>query len=79
MEQYKQDYAKWAGIEGTIAQSVRTGEVRRARYFGQAKTHLQHLMTAAIINSVRILRWLAEQPKAKTPRSAFAKLYAVTT
>lgn len=76
-EEFKQAYAKRAGVEGTIAQSVRTGEVRRARYFGQAKTHLQHLMTAAIINIVRILRWLAEEPKAKTRPSAFAKLYQV--
>lgn len=74
-EQFKQEYAKRAGVEATISQSVRTGEVRRARYFGQAKTHLQHLMTAAILNVVRILRWLAELPKAKTSYSSFARLY----
>lgn len=78
-EQFKQEYAKRAGVEGTISQSVRTGEIRRARYFGQAKTHLQHLMTAAIMNVIRILRWLADEPKAKTRRSAFAKLYYAAT
>jgi hypothetical protein len=31
-EQYKAEYAKRAGVEGTIAQSVRTTKVRRARY-----------------------------------------------
>jgi len=77
--QFKAEYAKRAGVEGTIAQSVRTGEVRHARYLGQAKTHLQHLMTAAIMNVMRILRWLAEEPKAKTPRSAFARLYQAAT
>lgn len=78
-EQFKQEYAKRAGVEGTISQSVRTGKVRRARYFGRAKTHLQHLMTAAIMNVMRILRWLADEPKAKTRPSAFAKLYQATT
>jgi transposase len=77
--QFKAEYAKRAGVEGTIAQSVRTAEVRQARYLGQAKTHLQHLMTAAIMNVMRILRWLAEEPKAKTPRSAFARLYQAAT
>jgi hypothetical protein len=77
--QFKAEYAQRAGIEGTIAQSVRTGEVRHARYLGQAKTHLQHLMTAAIMNVMRMLRWLAKEPKAKTPRSTFARLYQATT
>ena len=78
-EQFKAEYAKRAGVEGTIAQSVRTGKVRQARYLGQAKTHLQHLMTAAIMNVIRMLRWLAEEPKAQTPRSAFARLYQAAT
>ena len=50
-----------------------------ARYLGQAKTHLQHLMTAAIMNVMRMLRWLAEEPKAKTPQSTFARLYQAVT
>jgi transposase len=72
---FKDEYAKRAGVEGTISQSVRTCDVRRTRYIGQAKVHLQHLMTAAIMNVMRMLYWLAGEPKAKTPRSAFAKLY----
>jgi hypothetical protein len=76
-ESYKAEYAKRAGVEGTIAQSVRTTEVRRARYMSCAKTHLQHVMTAASINVVRILRWRAEEPKAKTQQSTFARLYQV--
>ena len=55
------------------------GDVRRTRYIGQAKVHLQHLMIAAIMKVMRILRWLADEPKAKTLRSAFAKLYQVAT
>jgi transposase len=41
----KDEYAKRGGVEGTISQSVRTCDVRRTRYIGQAKDHLQHLMT----------------------------------
>jgi hypothetical protein len=72
---YKAVYAQRAGVEGTIAQSVRSCDVRRSRYIGQAKTHLQHVMSAAAINVMRILRWLANEPKAATRRSAFALLY----
>jgi hypothetical protein len=71
---YKTEYAKRAGVEGTIAQSVRSCEVRRSRYVGQERTHLQHVMTAAAMNVVRMLHWLAEVPKAKTRPSAFARL-----
>jgi hypothetical protein len=46
---------------------------------GVVKVHLQHLMTAAIMNVMRILCWLAGEQKAKTPRSAFAKLHQVAT
>ncbi len=67
-----------AGIEATLAQSVRSCDVRRSRYVGQERTHLQHLMTAAAMNVVRMLHWLAEVPKAKTRPSAFARLYPAT-
>jgi transposase len=68
-------YARRAGVEGTIAQGVRSGRLRRTPYVGQAKTHLGHLMTAAAINVVRLLRWMADEPKARTRLSAFAQLH----
>jgi Transposase DDE domain len=74
-EAYATQYAKRAGVEGTIAQAVRSGAVRRSRYLGLERTHLQHMMTAAAMNVVRMLHWLAEVPKAKTRPSAFARLY----
>jgi transposase len=74
-EQFAQLYAVRAGVEGTIAQGVRSCGLRRSRYIGQARTHLQHLMTAAAMNVVRILHWLAGEPKATTPHSAFARLF----
>lgn len=72
------EYARRAGVEGTIAQGVRSCGVRRTRYVGRAKTHLAHLMTAAAINIVRLLRWIADEPKSQTRLSAFARLHQVT-
>lgn len=69
-------YAKRAGVEGTIAQSVRTCEMRRARYIGSKKLRLQALLTATAMNVLRACQWLAEKRHACTPTSRFAKLVA---
>jgi transposase len=58
-EEFAKQYGVRAGIEGTISQAVRAFGLRRARYFGQAKTHLQHVLTAAAINLVRLAAWFA--------------------
>jgi transposase len=71
-------YAVRAGVEGTISQAVRTCGMRRARYLGLSKVHLQHLLTAAALNLVRTAAWLMEPPRARTRTSAFARLAAVT-
>ncbi len=68
-------YAKRAGIEGTISQGVRTMGLRRSRYIGQKKTHLQHVATAAALNVVRSMAWFDGLPRAQTRRSAFARLH----
>jgi transposase len=73
---FKEDYGKRAGVEGTISQGVRVCGLRRSRYAGQAKTHLQHLATAAALNVLRIGGWLAEKPREQTRTSAFAQLMA---
>jgi transposase len=58
-EEFANQYGVRAGIEGTISQGVRAFGLRRARYFGQAKTRLQHILTAAAINLVRLAAWFA--------------------
>jgi transposase len=73
---FKADYAIRAGIEGTISQAAYTLGMRRARYIGLAKTHLQHLATAAAINLARVMAWLAGTPRSQTRRSPFAALAA---
>ena len=75
-EEYRAEYNRRAGIEGTISQGVRTGGLRRSRYIGEAKAHLQHVATAAAINVSRISDWLADRPREVTRASAFARLMA---
>jgi len=72
--EYTTEYAKRAGIEGTLSQGTRAYGLRRARYIGEAKTHLQHVLIAAAINVVRMRNWLMGKPLAKTRTSAFTKL-----
>lgn len=51
-EAFKQLYAVRAGIEGALSQGVRAFGLRAARYRGQAKTYLQHLLVAVAMNIV---------------------------
>lgn len=74
---YWQAYNRRAGIEGTISDTVRTMHLRRARYIGLAKTHLQHVLTAAALNLVRLSAWLAGEPLARTRQSAFTRLMTI--
>jgi transposase len=74
-KEFTQLYAKRAGIEGTISQAVRTMGMRRSRYIGQEKTHLQHIATGAALNIVRCMAWFSGLPRAQTRRSSFARLY----
>jgi transposase len=67
-------YAKRAGVEGTIAQAVRTCELRRARYIGRKKLRLQAFCTATAMNVLRACEWLETGTYAPTPTSRFAKL-----
>jgi transposase len=73
-EEGKLQYNKRAGIEGSISQGVRGYGLRKTRYRGMAKTHLQHLATAAAINLDRLVAWFDELPRGKTRTSRFAAL-----
>jgi transposase len=67
-------YGNRSGIEGTLSQGVRAFDLRCSRYFGLAKTHLQHLAIATAINMQRIFDWLEEIPVELTRTSPFAQL-----
>ena len=51
--------------------------LRRSRYVGLAKTHLQHVLTAAAINLGRTSSWLAGTARERTRQSAFIRLMAM--
>lgn len=71
---FRERYAARAGIEGTVSQAVRRCGLRRCRYIGHAKTHLQHVLTATAINAVRAAEWLAGQKPAQARQGTFARL-----
>jgi transposase len=73
-EEGQQLYKRRAGVEGTLSQGVRAFGLRRTRYGGLAKTHVQHVAIAAAINIDRIVAWLDERPRAMTRLSRFAAL-----
>jgi transposase len=74
-EEFKESYDARAGVEGTLlSQGIRGFGLRRTRYVGQARTHLQHVITAVAINLVRLMAWLCGTPKARTRKSRFARL-----
>jgi transposase len=74
--EFRASYAARAGIEGTHAQAIGRCGLRRCRYIGLAKTRLQHVITAAAINLVRVAEWFAGTPVARTRVSRFAALQA---
>lgn len=73
-EECKARYAARAGIEGTLSQAVRVFDLRQARYIGQAKTHLQHVLTAVALNVVRLTDWRAGRPRRGRRMTAFERL-----
>ncbi len=70
----QREYRHRAGIEGTLSQGIRRGTLRRSRYVGLSKTHLQEVATVAGINILRTINYLNEKPIAKTRISRFARL-----
>ena len=69
----RREYQQRAGIEGTLSQGIRRGTVRRSRYIGLQKTHLQEVATVAGINILRSINFLYDKPVAKTRVSRFAR------
>jgi transposase len=72
--EFRQQYALRAGIEATLSQAVRGMGIRRSRYDGLARTHVQHVFTAVAINLVRIDAVLTHHPRGTTRHSRFALL-----
>ena len=75
--EFKAEQARRSGIEGTLSFGIRACNMRRSRYIGLAKTHLQHCTSAAVMNLARVARWLAGEPRAHTRQTPFQKLKQV--
>jgi transposase len=73
-KEFSERYKARSGIEGTLSESVRMHGLRRSRYVGQAKAHLQHLLVGAALNFCRVFSWLVGEPLATTRVSRFARL-----
>ncbi|MGW3938245.1 transposase [Streptomyces phaeochromogenes] len=52
--QWRQHYAVRAGCEATVSETVHAHGLRHCRYRGMAKTHVQHVLTAAGTNIIRL-------------------------
>ena len=75
---FKEAYALRAGVESTLGQAIRVGDLRHSRYIGLARTHLQQIIIAVALNIIRIIAWLSEIPRAPTRVSPFAAVMAQT-
>lgn len=73
-QQWKEQYAHRAGVEGTISQGVRAFGLRRCRYNGLTKAQLQHQLTATAMNFHRLNAWWTDVPRARTRTSHLAAL-----
>ncbi len=72
--EFQKAYGLRAGIEGTLSQGVRVCGLRRSRYIGKAKTHLQNVMIATALNLVRMVSFVLGIPVAQTRRSPLVML-----
>ena len=60
---WQADYARRAGVEGTIRQAVAVTGMRRARYRGLPKTTLEHVYSAVALNLIRLdAYWNGHRP-----------------
>jgi hypothetical protein len=73
-EEWRAKYGTRAGIEGTIHQAVAVTGMRRARYLGLQKTHLEHVLSAVALNLIRLDAWWNSHPLDRTRVSHLARL-----
>jgi transposase len=75
-EAFQAEYARRAGIEGTISRETRSMRLRRTRYIGLRRVHLGHILAAVGLNVLRLGEWFLETARAKTRITPFARLMA---
>jgi hypothetical protein len=70
---FQADYARRAGVEGTMHQAASRG-VRRARYRGLRKTCLDHAFMAVALNLLRLNAYWNGNPLDRAWTSHLARL-----
>jgi hypothetical protein len=70
---FQADYARRAGIEGTMNQAVRHG-ARRARYRGLPKTRFEHAFMAVALNLIRLHAYWTGTPLNRGNMTHLARL-----
>jgi transposase len=75
-EAFQAEYARRAGIAGTISRGTRRTWLRRTRHIGLARVRLGHLLTAVGLNVLRRGEWFLETTRANTRLTPFARLMA---
>ena len=78
-EAFKETYRHRAGIEGVHSQGVRAMGLRRSRYIGLRKTHLDHVSTATAMNIIQLTNWLQGEAPEQTRTSPFKKVMKQAT
>ncbi|XUL85526.1 IS1182 family transposase [Streptomyces galilaeus] len=63
--EWRRLYASRSGVEGTVNEFVNNHQMRRCRYRGLARTHVQHVLTAIAVNIERLAQ---QEPAASTHR-----------
>ena len=74
--EFNAQYALRAGVESSLSQGMRRFDLRRSRYIGLARTHLQQLLNATAMRVVRVIAWLWGEPLGERRRKLghFARL-----
>jgi len=68
------DYTLRAGVEGTLRQAIAVTGLRHTRYRDLAKTHLEHVFSAAALNLIRLDSWWNGHPLDRTRTTHLARL-----
>jgi transposase len=76
---WQDKYKLRAGVEGTIRQAVAVTGIRRTRYRGIAKVHLDHVFSAIALNLLRLDAWWNGHPLDRTRTSHLSRLELALT
>ncbi|MFJ3763016.1 transposase [Streptomyces sp. NPDC090080] len=77
-EEWKRRYAIRAGVEATLSQNVPAHGLRRSRYRGLARAHVQHVLTAMACTVARIADWIDTTPRTRRRDTRFRTLCSAT-